>query len=299
MEPRPDRPRSFEHYASSPFQPYQHPRHPYHPAPHAYHPAVPAHISSFESSTSSAGGRPEYPYYPPPPYYWMPPPMMPHIEYIRDVQPNDVLSGRGGATNSHSGNRAFRSLVKDYQPKYLAAKKADKPSVASQVVEEIRRRGGRFLRRCEGLDASGQVYWLDIGDERAREKTCQALREGAPELRRKQNKRSLSEDEESDQPPLIQATFSSASSVQSWMGCGNDDHENLDALTIEPMERLLGGRSGGALEPIPLEQLSPTDRDLYLRDFFPPCPTVDKKPPRLSASFESELSSPRAVDNHY
>jgi hypothetical protein len=32
---------------------------------------------------------------------------------------------------------------------------------------------------------SGQVIWVDIGDDRAREKTCQALREGAPEIRKK------------------------------------------------------------------------------------------------------------------
>lgn len=52
-------------------------------------------------------------------------------DWVTDILPNDVLSGRGGATNSHSGNRAFRSLVKDYQDQYLKAKKRDKPAVAS------------------------------------------------------------------------------------------------------------------------------------------------------------------------
>jgi hypothetical protein len=67
----------------------------------------------------------------------------------------------GGATNSHSGNRAFRALVKDHQKRYLLAKKRDKPSVASIVVELIR-----------DTNHQGQVRWVDIGDERAREKTC-------------------------------------------------------------------------------------------------------------------------------
>ena len=73
-----------------------------------------------------------------------------------------------GATNSHSGNRAFRSLVKQYQDKYLQAKKRDKPAVASIVVEKIREKGGRFLRRVDATP-QGQVLYIDIGDDRARE----------------------------------------------------------------------------------------------------------------------------------
>lgn len=137
-------------------------------------------------------------YYPPSPYHYppFPPPHhqyhcwgppSPPIEYITSIHPEDVLSGRGGATNSHSGNRAFRSLVKKYQEEYLRAKKKDKPAVASVIVELIRKKGGRFLRRVEDESSvpGSLVRYIDIGDERAREKTCQALREGAPEIRRK------------------------------------------------------------------------------------------------------------------
>lgn len=118
------------------------------------------------------------------------------VEYVTELGPNDVLSGRGGATNSYRGNRAFRTLVKEYQEQYLRAKKRDKPAVASLIVEAIRQRGGRFLRResspfrrhsADGNSNTGggsTIQWVDIGDDRAREKTCQALREGAPELRR-------------------------------------------------------------------------------------------------------------------
>lgn len=79
-----------------------------------------------------------------------------------------------GATNSHSGNRAFRSLVKKYQGQYLKAKKKDKPAVAALVVDKVREAGGRFLRRHH-VTSEG-VAWVDIGDEKAKEKTCQALR---------------------------------------------------------------------------------------------------------------------------
>merc|ERR1711862_272658 len=67
---------------------------------------------------------------------------------------------------------------------YLNAKKREKPAVAAIIVNEIRRNGGRFLKRCD-VD-QGEILWIDIGDMRAREKTCQALLEGAPAIRRQQ-----------------------------------------------------------------------------------------------------------------
>lgn len=127
------------------------------------------------------------------------------VEYIADIKPVDVLSGRGGATNSHSGNAEFRAIVEQHKVKYLNAKKANKPAVAATIVDLIRKKGGRFLRKYTMhnshdpmLDANGNVLWYDIGDEKAREKTCQALREGAPEIRRRSDERreDCSEDED-------------------------------------------------------------------------------------------------------
>jgi hypothetical protein len=84
----------------------------------------------------------------------------------------------GGATNSHSGNRAFRALVKDHQKRYLQAKKRDKPSVASIVVDLIRSKGGRFLDKYKHTSQQGHVLYFDIGDDRAREKTCRKWHDG-------------------------------------------------------------------------------------------------------------------------
>jgi len=96
---------------------------------------------------------------------------------------NDVLCGRGGATNNHPGNRHFRDLVKQFQRTYLRAKKKEKPRVAKQIVDLIRNRTptGRFLKKEPEKDG-----WYDIGDQRATEKTSQALREGAPDIRVKE-----------------------------------------------------------------------------------------------------------------
>lgn len=92
---------------------------------------------------------------------------------------NDVLCGRGGLTNNARGNIFFRHLVRMKQDAYLMASKREKAGVAREIVEAIKclNPPGRFLKK----DASGK--WVEIGERKAREKTSQALREGAPEKR--------------------------------------------------------------------------------------------------------------------
>mmetsp|Transcript_19677 Transcript_19677/g.22803 ORF Transcript_19677/g.22803 Transcript_19677/m.22803 type:complete len:296 (+) Transcript_19677:2-889(+) len=92
---------------------------------------------------------------------------------------NDVLSGRGGGTNQHEGNYYFRSLINLHRERYLKAKKNDKPFISRSIVNAIRKKNGRFLKKDEESD-----LWLEIGDDAAREKTSQALRQKAPEFRR-------------------------------------------------------------------------------------------------------------------
>ena len=99
---------------------------------------------------------------------------------IKDPSENDVLCGRGGSINSHAGNERFRQLVEKRKRVYLTARfKREKRLIASSIVSEIRALNpvGRFLTR----DKSGS--WRDIGDEKARDKTSQALRENAPSIR--------------------------------------------------------------------------------------------------------------------
>lgn len=99
-------------------------------------------------------------------------------EVIPFVQPNDVLCGRGGETNHHAGNIQYRQFVKACQRAYIAAKRRDKPFIAKRVVLAVRKLGGRFLKKDQATNS-----WRDVGNTKAREKTSQALREGAPELR--------------------------------------------------------------------------------------------------------------------
>jgi len=99
---------------------------------------------------------------------------------ITQPGPHDVLCGRGGESNHWTGNVQYRNLVKACQPEYVQAKRRDKPRIAAGIVLAVRHVGGRFLKK------QGDEQWTDVGNQRAREKTSQALREGAPELRKEQ-----------------------------------------------------------------------------------------------------------------
>ena len=104
------------------------------------------------------------------------------ISNISSPGQNDILCGRGGGTNAHSGNIKFRKLVAAHKLRYLAASKSDKPSVARDVVKEWRSMDppGRFLAKMDapnGVEDKKNVFWYDVGDKKAREKASQCLRE--------------------------------------------------------------------------------------------------------------------------
>jgi hypothetical protein len=177
--PPPPCPPAYAPHAPQPRAPYMH-------SHHSLYPRLPNHQPLASS----------YAYITPPPptpvhrtRYEGPPPrkIFPEKDkYIREVNDNDVLCGRGAPTNFHPGNQHFREVVASYQSAYIAAKRADKPEIALQVVHRIEERGGRFLKRTKvpGLGPSGHFFWQEIGEQRAYEKACQALREGAPEIRK-------------------------------------------------------------------------------------------------------------------
>jgi len=104
-----------------------------------------------------------------------------------EISCNDVLFGRGGKINQHAGNIKFREIVCRFQAEYCdsATKKIEKAFIAAKIVDMIRCQTppGRFLKMHEKA-----ACWVEVGDERARKKTGQALRDGLSE-RKALNKR--------------------------------------------------------------------------------------------------------------
>jgi len=102
---------------------------------------------------------------------------------IKEPHENDVMYGRGGGTNHHKGNKKYRKMVEDRKLEYVNSKRLDKPLVSLEIIRIWRSQlpTGRFLKQS---DKTG--LWDDVGDKKAREKTSQALREKAPQIRKQQ-----------------------------------------------------------------------------------------------------------------
>ena len=95
-----------------------------------------------------------------------------HGGLISSLNDNDVLSGRGGRTNNHPGNIAFRNIVKGYRHEYLdpRTRKLEKAHVAARLVAQIRSMNppGRFLKE----DSENRGMYVEIGDQKALRSEC-------------------------------------------------------------------------------------------------------------------------------
>ena len=95
---------------------------------------------------------------------------------------NDVLSGRGNGVNHHEGNIYFRSLIQKYKPFYLHSNPSEKKLISKRIVQDVQNRDppGRFLKQSDSTE-----LWNSLELEKVLKKTGQALREKAPELKKK------------------------------------------------------------------------------------------------------------------
>jgi len=101
---------------------------------------------------------------------------------IAEPHEHDVLCGRGGGTNNHIGNSHWRLLVAANKQLYMTLPKRQKMLLSRSIVNAVRSQNppGRFLEKNSKTN-----MWYDVGDQRAQEKTSQALREGAPDMKKK------------------------------------------------------------------------------------------------------------------
>jgi hypothetical protein len=117
-----------------------------------------------------------------------------HIKFESTHKSLSIFTNLGG-TNHHPGNKRYRQIVEDRKLEYVDAKRLDKPLVALDVIRLWRSQDppGRFLKLDEKTGT-----WYDVGDKKAREKTSQALREKAPEIRLKLDEEKRRENGDSD-----------------------------------------------------------------------------------------------------
>lgn len=82
--------------------------------------------------------------------------------------------GRGGKNNQHIGNEKLRSMAREQSENYRMSSKKGKSYISRELVRKVRQLvpPGRFLKKN---NITGE--WEDVGDEVAREKASQVLRD--------------------------------------------------------------------------------------------------------------------------
>lgn len=102
----------------------------------------------------------------------------------------DVICGRGKIPMNHIGNKRFKVVIDNYYERYAkASTKFEKTLVVSEIVDTIRENSGAggFVKFCE----VGGGYWYEVGDQMAREKVSQALRNQLADQYKSSNVRKL------------------------------------------------------------------------------------------------------------
>lgn len=106
------------------------------------------------------------------------------VEFVTQVNPNDVLSGRGSGSNDNEGNIKFREMVAQRKNEYISTRNREaKANIAQEIVNTVLHAQGRFLKKIEGSDLKNmrfprntELYQI-VDPETAMEKTKQALRQ--------------------------------------------------------------------------------------------------------------------------
>ena len=119
---------------------------------------------------------------------------------ITQPGPHDVMIGRGGGTNHNPGNIRFRQLICTRKDEYKVAKRSQKPIIAQEIVSAWRAQvpPGRFLKQDERT-----MLWYDVGDEEAKVKAAQKLRDSNKDNSWTNNKVPGSKEEETEEESKV------------------------------------------------------------------------------------------------
>ena len=120
---------------------------------------------------------------------------------------NDILMGRGGKNNQHVGNEQLRNICRGQRESYRLSSKKGKSHISREIVAYVRSMSppGRFLKK----DAlTGE--WEDVGDDTAREKVSQVLRDAVSAIHSSPSSSSSSSSAAARRASKNDATSSSA-----------------------------------------------------------------------------------------
>lgn len=108
------------------------------------------------------------------------------IIFVNEVSVNDILMGRGASIDKNEGNKRFREVVQQHKNEYLStSRQRQKHTIAMKIMNEIKSRGGRFLKQIENQDnfnalkaSESAPAWCCVAENVAMRKIKQILRGG-------------------------------------------------------------------------------------------------------------------------
>jgi hypothetical protein len=96
----------------------------------------------------------------------------------KEITRNDVLLGRGAASDRFEGNIQFRTLIRARKNEYSSSMNPNgKAFIAQQIVQTIQANQGRFLRKVKLSRSAEPLKWEIVSDSVAVEKVNQAFRD--------------------------------------------------------------------------------------------------------------------------
>ena len=158
---------------------------------------------------------------------------MPEEYAIDEAGDRDVLLGRGSGPNAHPGNVIFRKMVEDRRSDYLAAQKRQmKNDIATAIITEIRKHGGRFLKKKSEAEPN---LWVLADEEEVSEKVKHALRQKSKEQRaesaeERKSDSSVDKKGKATGAPIAAARPKKAPRVSKEQPEDDDDDEKVDAF---------------------------------------------------------------------
>jgi hypothetical protein len=63
----------------------------------------------------------------------------------------DILCGRGGGLRNHMGNTRLRLVMESHFAEYESLDRKEKTILASKIVQDMKSKGSRFLKRTDGV----------------------------------------------------------------------------------------------------------------------------------------------------
>lgn len=177
----------------------------------------------------------------------------------------DVVLGRGRGNFSNPGNKNLITQFRNNKQKYIDASKRGKSQIARDIVQDIRDKGGRFMKRVD------DDTWEMIPDQEAFRKVSHGIRDLRDSERRfegYQNDSDLSDSDGEKRANTVDAKKDERSAMESAVALENASAASSQSPVVQdasPLDSPSGQVATGddeAVESSPADDMKPRDKDV-------------------------------------